>query len=126
MIALEYLHEGGADCPLVRLYNFDRSDVVSLRDVCLDLAAGRMREVALENQPWVQAIGGCAVVLRASGFNRGILTPKTGAPFVMEYSDEGWREVADKVAPFVDGSAGFQWLTNEGDVNVLLSRNGRW
>lgn len=126
MITLEYLHEGSEDCPLVRLYNFERSDGVALRDLCLTLAAGRVREVSLENLTFVKAIGGCGFVLCASAFNRGVDTPKTGAPFVMEYSDEGWREVADKIAPFVADSAGFQWLTNEGDVNVLLSRDGLW
>lgn len=127
MITLEYLHEGSEDCPLVRLYNFERSDVVALRDLCRALAAGRMQEVSLENQTWVNAIGGCSFVLRASRFDLGVNIPKSGTPLVMEYSDEGWRAVAEKIAPFFrDGFGDFQWLTNEGDVNVLLSRDGLW
>jgi len=125
MITLEYLPDGSANCPLVRLYNYERSDVESLRSLCLALAAGRLREIALEKQAWVIANRDCSFVLRASQFDRGVRAPLAGAHFVMEYSSEGWLEIADKLTPFVDGSGGFQWLTNEGEVNVLLSVDGR-
>ena len=126
MFKLEYLHEGSQDCPLIRLYDFGHSDVVAFRDLCLALAEGRLREVPLEDQAWVSAIGGCRLVLCASRFNRGVQVHKAERPFVMEYAEEGWLEVADKLEPFVHGSGGYQWLTTEGDVNVLISRDGQW
>lgn len=129
MFTLEYLPDGSDDCPLIRLYDFEAADVVALQDLCVALAEGRVLEASLDNQPWVHAIGGCRLVLRAGVENCGVKFPIAGAPFVMEYTPggEGWLEVADKIAPFVaDRPGGFQWLTNEGDVNVLISWDGLW
>lgn len=129
MFMLEYLPDGSDDCPLIRLYDFEAADVVALQDLCLALAEGRVREVALDHQPWVHALGGCRLTLRAGVANRGVKAAVAGAPFVMEYmpEGEGWLEVADKLAPLVADRLGtFQWLTNEGDVNVLISWDGHW
>lgn len=125
MITLEYLQEGGQDCPLVRLYDYGPSDLAALRDLCLALAAGRLEEVSLDNQPWVNAIGSCRFVLRRSRISRGVRAPTADAPFVMEYTNEGWLEVADKISA-LERAGGYQWLTIEGDVNVLLSPDGHW
>ncbi|MFG0285345.1 MAG: hypothetical protein ACF8R7_13075 [Phycisphaerales bacterium JB039] len=129
MLKLEYLPDGSDDCPLIRLYGFDAGDVVALRRLCLALAEGRVREASLDSQRWAHAIGGCRLTLRAGAANRGVKTPVAGSPFVMEYAreGEGWLEVADKLAPFVaDRPGGFQWLTDEGDVKVLISWSGLW
>jgi hypothetical protein len=129
MFTLEYLPDGSDDCPLIRLYDFEAADVVALQDLCLALAEGRAREISLDSQPWVHAIGGCRLTLRAGVANRGLTTSIAGEAFVMEYTREGggWLEVADKLAPFVtDRLGGFQWLTNEGDVNLLISWDGFW
>lgn len=129
MFKLEYLPDGSDDCPLIRLSDFETADVVALQELCIPLAEGRVREASLDSQAWVHAIGGCRLTLRAGIANRGVKVPIAGAPFVMEYTPEGegWLEVADKLAPFVaDRVGGFQWLTNEGDVNVLISWDGLW
>ncbi len=44
----------------------------------------------------------------------------------MEYTSEGWAEIAEKVAPFAKWCGGFNWLTNEGEVKVLISADGLW
>jgi hypothetical protein len=55
------------------------------------------------------------------------MLPSSGAPFVLEFSDEGWREIEDKLLPFLWTSQNrFNWLTNEGDVEVLFSHSGTW
>lgn len=55
------------------------------------------------------------------------MLPDRGSPFVLEFSDEAWREMEDKLLPFAENSGGdFAWLTNEGDVNVLISESGQW
>jgi len=56
----------------------------------------------------------------------GVRLPAPGGPFVLEFSAEAWREVEGKLLPFVDGSGGPNWLTNEGDVEVLISLDGTW
>jgi hypothetical protein len=45
---------------------------------------------------------------------------------VLSFSGEAWHEVLDKLRPFAGDSNGFNWLTNEGDVNVLISPDGAW
>lgn len=131
MLTLEYIPDGSELCPLIRLFGFEAADVVALRELCLSLAEGRVTAVSLEGQSWVRAVGGCRLVLRAGDRNRGIRASKQGGDegarvFEMEYAREGWLEVADKLAPFASGLAGFQWLTNEGDVRLLVSRSGEW
>lgn len=126
MLTLEYLPDGSEDCPLIRLYGFEAADVVVLRDLCIALADGRIREVSLQSQPWVRVIDGCSLVLRAGGSNRGIVASRVQGEFVMDYTAEGWLEVSEKLAPFINGASGFQWLTNEGEVGALISWNGGW
>src|SRR5262245_20483833 len=126
MLKLEYLADGSPDCPLIRLYDFVPADIAALRAACLDVAEGREQELALHVQPWVCAIESCALVLSGGRRNKGVKAPRQSEPFVMQYESEGWLEVADKLEPFLLDTYGFQWLTNEGDINVLISRSGLW
>jgi hypothetical protein len=53
--------------------------------------------------------------------------PASGERLVLEYSDEGWREVAGKLSQFLEPRPkSFNWLTTEGDVEVLVSVDGTW
>lgn len=131
MFTVEYISAGSEKCRLIRLCGFEAADVAALREVCLSLAEGQVRAVPLEGQAWVRAVGGGRLILRAGDRNRGIRASKVSGgegarAFEMEYASEGWLEVADKLAPFASGSTGFQWLTNEGDVRLLISRSGEW
>ena len=48
-------------------------------------------------------------------------------PLILEYSDEAWREVEGKLSQFVESRPNtFNWLTTEGDVDVLISMDGKW
>lgn len=98
-----------------------------LRQICTDLADGRLTEFALHEQPWVEPVAGCRFFWRASSTDVGVWLPGHGEPLVLEYSDEAWREVEGKLSRFVDGRSGcFNWLTMEGDVCVLISLDGTW
>src|SRR5262249_43350285 len=124
---IDYLPSGTSACPLIRLYSYRPGEVNLLRAVCDDLAEGRKSQFALHEQPWVYAIDRCRFIWRANPKDIGVRTPKAGEPFVLDYSDEAWREVADKLLPFAENSGGFNWLTNdEGDVGVLISLDGTW
>ena len=46
--------------------------------------------------------------------------------FVLALTDEAWREVVGKLEPFAKSASGFNWLTIEGEVEVLISADGRW
>ena len=80
----------------------------------------------LHDQPWIEQIANCRFIWRASAEDRGVVLPTRESPFVLAFSTEAWREVEDKLLPFAEGSGRFNWLTNEGDVNVLISENGEW
>ena len=45
---------------------------------------------------------------------------------MLALSPEGWREVVEKLLPFVTDAGGYNWLTDGGDVRVLISRTGLW
>ena len=124
---IEFLPERAQACPLIRLFAYKPGEVARLRRACRDLADGQIAEFVLHDQPWVERVADCRFIWRASSEDRGVVLPALGSPFVLEFSDEAWREVEDKLLPFAEDSGGdFTWLTNEGDVNVLISESGQW
>ena len=124
---LELLTDDTLECPLVRLFDYQLEEVNLLREICNGLANGRLNEIALHDEPWVEPIAGCRFIWRASSRDVGVRLPRPGEPLVLEYTDEAWREVEEKLSGFADGhSSGFNWLTMEGDVQVLFSLDGDW
>jgi hypothetical protein len=123
---LEFLFEGSSDCPLVRLYDYRPGEVEQLRQACRDLADGRIREFVLHDQPWIEPVVGCQFIWQINEKDIGVKLPARGNPLVLLFSVEAWLEVEGKLLPFTKDSKGFNWLTNEGDVNVLISPNGTW
>ena len=113
--------------PLVRLFDFRPEEVNALRSACNDLADGRSPEFAVHEQPWAQPVNGCRFIWRASKKDVGVRVPARNQPLVLEYSDEAWREVGGKLSQFVEPRPNtFNWLTMEGDVDVLISMDGKW
>jgi hypothetical protein len=108
------------------MFQFQPNEVEALRAVCRDLAEGTRTEFALHQQTWVEPIGGCSFIWRSGAKNIGVRLPRPGDPFVFIFSEEGWREVESKLLPFTRSSVGFNWLTNEGDVEVLITSDGCW
>jgi hypothetical protein len=124
---IEFLPDGSEHCPLIRLYDFHAEEIRKLCAACRDLAEGRIMSFALHEQPWVEVIGDCRFVWRANYKNIGVTLPQDGRDFALLYSDDAWREVNDKLLRFTGaGTGGFNWLTNEGDVEVLISHCGGW
>jgi hypothetical protein len=123
---IEYLVDGYEHRPLVRLFHFVPQEVNQLRQFCNELAYGRAVEIALPEKPWIEAIGGCKFWWRAGSKDVGVLQPAPGDPFELTYSSEAWLEVEEKLSQFVDCRGGFNWLTMEGEVDVLISMDGLW
>jgi hypothetical protein len=123
---LELLIDGTLERPLVRLFEYRLKEVNLLREICNKLADGQLRELALHEEPWVKRIAGCRFIWRAPSRDVGVRLPPPGEPLVLEYSDEAWREVEGKLCAVADGhSSGFNWLTMEGEVQVLFSHDGK-
>jgi hypothetical protein len=75
---LEYLPDGSRDCPLIRLYRFERADVQQLRDLVRALSNGSRDNVALHEEPNVQPVGRCGLHLRLGVEDRGIRHDRAG------------------------------------------------
>jgi hypothetical protein len=126
-VKLEFLPSGSPECPLIRLFAYTVRELEFLRSACRELAEGRRVEFALHEQPWVEPVGGCKFILWSGPKGVGVRVPTTGEPFVLQSSSEGWREMVDKLAMVADvGSGLFNWLTNEGEIAVLISSDGFW
>ena len=125
---LEYLRDGSSDCPLIRLYDFDARAVIVLRDLVVELAEGSRRELAVHDLPDVDALGGCQLVLEVGTRNRGVIPERSPTSFRCVLTDASWENVAGLMGPFCEpgASGGFQWLSDEGKVSLLLSGDGHW
>jgi hypothetical protein len=123
---LEFLESGAPDCPLVRLYEFDANEAYNLHRIVLQLAGSSEQTVLFHEQPGVLPIDGCQLTLHQGEKDRGVskLGPRN---FKWMLSTTGWFQVAGLIKPFTrTGSSGFQWVSDRGQIRVLLSNDGRW
>jgi hypothetical protein len=123
---IEFLPEGASDCPLVRLFDYSREDLRLLSQACHDLANGRIEEFILHDEPWIESASGCRFYWRVSSTDIGVPLPRPSEPLVLQYSKERWRDVQGKLSQLLDQPLGFQWITDGGDVEVLVSPDGAW
>lgn len=123
---LEFLPEGSDDCPLLCIYQFTQSEADRLCKAFISLSSGEREEIAVHEMPGVEAVVECRLFLRRGSKDRGLLTLTDTAAFECILSSDGWKDVAGLTEPFAEGSKGFQWLTTIGDVNWLLSTDGKW
>jgi hypothetical protein len=125
---LEYLAEGSPDCPLIRLYDFDRAEAERLLAALMDLASGTAERVDVHALPGVESLNGCRLTLVSCRRDRGI--SRTGSLRKFEYTltPGTWDNVAGLVEPFARGEAGYQWLNQvpADEIALLLSVNGLW
>jgi hypothetical protein len=129
---LEYIATGSRDCPLVRLFEFEPVEAARLHAACIALAEGSLEIFAVDEQPWVTPIN-CRLHFARTARNRGLWMPRRNEPFIVQYNTEGWLEVADKSEGFTKDDpdmrnwlSRYNWLTMEGDVNLLISPSGAW
>jgi hypothetical protein len=123
---VEFLKSGSPDCPLIRLYEFEASEVYHLRRIALRLARGTYQVIALHEEPGVFPIGDCQLTLSRGEKDRGVFeTAPSRLAWVLTKS--GWFNVAGLIRPFSRGNlSGFQWLSSNSGIQILLSRDGRW
>lgn len=123
---LEYLAEGSQDCPLIRLYAFDQPEVLRLRKIALSLANRSSVSMALHDERGVESVSSCKLILRAGAKDIGVVQT---APLVFEctLTPATWGSVKRLIDPFCESKiGGFQWLSDQGKISLLLSRSGSW
>lgn len=125
---MEHLPEGSPECPLIRLYEFSRDDLLRLCDLLSDLASGKREVAALHEQPFIQPLAQCRLVLRVGKSDEGIKSADDA--FECTLTPEGWQDQLERASPLteVSNADAFQWLLYDvpSDVALLLSRTGRW
>jgi hypothetical protein len=123
---LEYLAKGSSACPLIRLYEFNHEEVLKLRQLVRSLVIGDRKSVALENEAWLESVGGSKLTLLRGERNQGVCQAGS-LEFECILNSDGWSNVEGLLDPFCESNAaGFQWLTNFGTVALLISQNGQW
>jgi hypothetical protein len=123
---VEYLADGSNDCPLIRLYEYNQSEVRRLRELVRELASGVRQSISFQNEAWAVPVGGCRLSMWRGSRDIGV---RQVAPLDFEcvLSSAGWSNVEGLLDPFCDSdSDGFQWLTHDGRVSLLISQNGQW
>ena len=133
---IEYLPEGAAECPLVRLYGLDLRSFVDLREITRHLGNSSNRSYDLNCRRGFHLVNLNSFTLNNFG-NMG--TTFRNGIFTWELQRSQWHVVSMLIEPFidepVDGNS-YQWLSGPdavdplctGDIAVLLShsREGVW
>ena len=124
---LQFLPDGSRDCPLIRLYDFDQEEVLRLKESFDHLADGSATSVLLHEQAGVEPIDRCQLILRTGKRDAGVV--QSGAStFECTLSPERWSDVAalaESICAAVRQNT-YQWLNEDGEISLLLSRDGRW
>lgn len=125
---LEHLAGRSFYCPLLRLSDFDAAQAAGLRAIFASLADGSRVSVDFHNLPWVEAMGGCRLVLRAGTRDAGVVPGGECNGFECVLTRGTWDNVEGLTEPFcTNPSGGFQWLVAvAGGVRLLLSSDGTW
>ena len=125
---LDFLPSGPSECPLIRLHDFTGDEAHKLWVVFDGLASGKLEAVALESLSFIQPVGGCRLLAQVVEHDKTIAVEGNPPSFTWDQSNAGWEEVRDKVEPFRTGTVprGFNWLTNDLGVSILISASGMW
>ncbi|HEY8750733.1 MAG TPA: hypothetical protein VIM11_22300 [Tepidisphaeraceae bacterium] len=122
---MEFLSSGAPDCPLVRLFDFGNDEACELRRVFEHLASGAWLQVDLSELPFLEAMNGCRLSLSRGDRDSGVEPADDG--FNCTLTAMTWQDVAELTEPFCKpNSTGFQWLSTQGTISLLLSPTGRW
>jgi len=91
-----------------------------LRKLTGELANGARERIALDEESWVAPVEGCKLILRRGKRNSGI-RQLGSLNFECELTADGWNNVEGLLEPFCSATTGFQWLTNQGRISLLIS-----
>lgn len=123
---LEYLATGSDDCPLLRIYGDEPEVCRRLCRAIEQLAQSAIATTVLSNLPGIEPIDGCRLVASAGKWDRGVV-PRGDNHFEWILTPATWDNVVSRIASFCSPGAGeYQWLNDDGDLNVLISRTGLW
>lgn len=117
---LSFLAEGSPGCPILMLSDFTPEEAAGLRLLAGALADGHRTSGMLGPH----SEEGLTLELVAADQDSGIL--QSPPHFECRLRRSSWSNVEDLVQPFAEGSSGFQWLSDFGEVSWLMSHTGTW
>ena len=123
---LEFLPSGSPDCPLLRLFDFDRLQATQFRDLCRELGEGKRATFEMPHDFPVDSAAGCEPKTKCLGGPNGIRQISPSA-FECVLKQTDWDNIAGLVDPFCESEReGYQWLVKTGRIFLLLSHDGTW
>ena len=123
---LDYISEGSADCPILRLYDFTPIEAGYLLTAVSELASQESDRVEVNEMCFVEPIGACRLFLVRTSRDQA-LSCVGPLEFVCGFTANTWDNVAGLIEQFVESSQGFQWLAGlPGEASLLLSASGQW
>jgi hypothetical protein len=127
---LEFLADGSDDCPLIRLYDFDLTGAMRLREALRALSDGSRQSIPLHEEWWMKPVDDCQLVLRVGRRDLGVVQRLT-MRFECVLTEDGWLEVKGLTDPFCiepenEAIVSYQWLNEDGEISLLLSPTGKW
>jgi hypothetical protein len=128
---LEYLDDPNArtDTRVVLLYEFVPGEVVALRDTIDRLSRGQAGdELQVDALPGLIAIDGCSLAASLAEADLGVEPiADTSAHFRCALTSGGWQRVCGLLEPFLrSDSQGFQYLSEQGTVEWIISNRRGW
>jgi hypothetical protein len=118
---IEYVADGSPDAPLLRIFDFTASELARLVQT-FDTLANQSGASARASESSAAAL----VTLTSGSRDRGVIR-KNNDTWEWSLTPESWADVRDR-ARQVDALTHeqFQWLSEIGQISVLLSLSGRW
>jgi hypothetical protein len=123
---LEYIANGALDTPLIRLYDFGRTDASMLHRVVDDLTFGRHNQVPLHAIDGVERVGEWRLTFAVGGRDEGVI--KQAGGFTCTLTKQTWGHIAYLIEPFCGRAewGHFQCLDQTSSITLLLSVDGGW
>ncbi len=134
---IEFLGDGAAETPLIRVYGVEAAHVEALEAVLRSLADGRRSIVELADVDGFRSIN-ATLALIVGNRNLGIRLPADGRSFQWIATRDAFDDAAELVAPLREPPPhGFQWLlggeggmgwqqSTEVGLVVSASERGGW
>lgn len=128
---LEYLDDPSSrDRPVLLLSATTRPEAKALHDLITELASNEPGvEFQIDGLPVVQNLDGCTLAGVTGRTDIGVeLTGDDPRAFRCTLRPESWRTVAGLIEPFMDrrGASAFQYLTDAGSIDWIISTSRQW
>ncbi len=129
---IEYIAEGAIDCPLVLISGNEPDSIRELQHAIKALVSGTAKQIAIHDLPNFISIENCQLYAWVDAVDYGVLKAKSGdAVFVCILCIDSWQQAIDLLEPIAQHPPDldtdyFNYLTNTGDINLIISTGRAW